>query len=581
MLPQIRRRTVASVPDWPGIPPLLARILAGRGVSSPEQTDLSLRQLPSPDTLPGIADAVALLLKLRERAGRILIVGDYDADGATATSLMLRGLPMLGFEMPGFLVPDRFVFGYGLSPAIVDLAVAQGAPDLIITVDNGIASVEGVAAARAAGIAVVITDHHLPGAELPAADAIVNPRLQPDGAGVNVGHNLAGVGVAFYLLLALRAALREQGDAAGKAPLADLLDLVALGTVADVVPLDQVNRALVEQGLRRIRAGQCVPGITALLEVGRRDPARAVAADLGFAVGPRLNAAGRLDDMALGINCLLCDDADRALTLATELDTINRERRGIEQGMRDAAMAYVHSLRERSSTLPKALCLHDALWHEGVVGILASRVKEATHRPVVAFAPAQEAGLLKGSGRSIPGLHLRDVLDRVATANPGLLHRFGGHAMAAGMTLATERLDDFARAFEQAVDDMAEPGLFDEVLETDGALADDELHIRHAELLSHAFPWGQGFPAPSFDGEFEVIEHRIVGERHLKLTLGLPATGGIIDGIHFNADLAALPKPLRKVRGIYRLEVNVWQGRRSPQLIFQHLEGVSSGRAGK
>ncbi|MBZ2188473.1 single-stranded-DNA-specific exonuclease RecJ [Alcanivorax sp. JB21] len=571
MLPQIRRRTVASVPDWPGIPPLLARILAGRGVSAPAQTDLSLKQLPPPDTLPGIADAVDLLLALRERAGRILIVGDYDADGATATSLMLRGLPMLGFEMPGFLVPDRFVFGYGLSPAIVDLAVAQGAPDLIITVDNGIASVDGVAAARAAGIAVVITDHHLPGAELPAADAIVNPRLQADGA----GHNLAGVGVAFYLLLALRAALRDKGDEAGKAPLADLLDLVALGTVADVVPLDQVNRALVEQGLRRIRAGQCVPGITALLEVGRRDPARAVAADLGFAVGPRLNAAGRLDDMALGINCLLCDDAERALTLATELDTINRERRGIEQGMRDAAMAYVHALRERSSILPKALCLHDALWHEGVVGILASRVKEATHRPVVAFAPAQEAGLLKGSGRSIPGLHLRDVLDRVATANPGLLHRFGGHAMAAGMTLATERLDDFTRAFAQAVDEMAEPGLFDEVLETDGALADDELHIRHAELLSHAFPWGQGFPAPSFDGEFEVIEHRIVGERHLKLTLGLPATGGIIDGIHFNVDLATLPKPLRRVRGVYRLEVNVWQGRRSPQLIFQHLEGLA------
>lgn len=567
-LPVIRRRAVAQVPDWPGIPPLLARILAARGVEHPDQLDLSLRKLPPPASLPGMQAAVALLCQAREAGHRILVVGDYDADGATATAVMLRGLTMLGFSMPGFLVPDRFVFGYGLSPEIVRLALEQGAPDLLITVDNGIASVEGVAAARAAGMRVLITDHHLPGDQLPAADAIVNPRLVPGGA----GQHLAGVGVAFYLLLALRAALRERGDQqAGEAPLADLLDLVALGTVADVVSLDALNRALVEQGLRRIRRGRCVPGITALLRAGGRAPERVVAADLGFAAGPRLNAAGRLTEMSLGVECLLTDDAARAAALAEQLDTINRERRSIEQGMRDAAMDYVQQLRQRHHTLPSALCLHEDGWHEGVVGILASRVREATHRPVLAFAPAREPGVLKGSGRSIAGLHMRDVLERVATAHPGLLQRFGGHAMAAGVTLARADLPRFAAALEHAVTEMALPGLFDEIVETDGELTPSQLDLAHAELLCHAFPWGQGFAAPSFDGSFEVLDHRVVAERHLKLTLGLPQTGGIIDAIHFNAELARLPSPLRAVQGVYRLEVNVWQGRRSPQLVFEHL----------
>ena len=570
-LPEIRRRAVAHVPSWPGIPPLLARILAARGVAHAEQLDLSLRNLPPPASLPGIQEAVALLCQARQAGHRILVVGDYDADGATATAVMLRGLAMLGFPMPGFLVPDRFVFGYGLSPEIVELALAQGAPDLLITVDNGIASVEGVAAARAAGVRVLITDHHLPGEALPAADAIVNPRLVPGGP----GEHLAGVGVAFYVLLALRAALREQGDPqAGDAPLADLLDLVALGTVADVVTLDSVNRALVEQGLRRIRRGRCAPGITALLRAGGRAPERVVAADLGFAAGPRLNAAGRLTEMSLGVECLLTDDAARAEQLAAQLDTINRERRSIEQGMRDAAMGYVQQLRQRHPTLPPALCLHEDGWHEGVVGILASRVREATHRPVLAFAPAREPGVLKGSGRSIAGLHLRDVLERVASAQPGLLQRFGGHAMAAGVTLASADLPRFAAALSDAVTAMALPGLFDEVVETDGELTPSQLDLVHAELLCHAFPWGQGFAPPSFDGRFEVLDHRVVGERHLKLTLGLPQTGGIIDGIHFNAELARLPSPLRAVQGVYRLEVNVWQGRRSPQLVFEHLEPV-------
>ena len=566
--PTIRRRTVETVPEWPSVSPLLARILAGRGVRDEAELDLGLGQLPRPEQLAGVTQAVDLLLQARRENWRILIVGDYDADGATATSLMLRGLSMLGFARPGFLVPDRFVYGYGLSPAIVELACAEGRPDLIVTVDNGIASVTGVAAARAAGVRVLITDHHLPGEQLPEAEAIVNPRLDPEGP----GQALAGVGVAFYILLALRAALREQGDPAGEAALVELLDLVALGTVADVVPLDRINRALVEQGLRRIRAGRCCPGITSLLEVGRRDPTRTVAADLGFAVGPRLNAAGRLSDMTHGIDCLLTDDRTRAMQYAVELDTINHQRRGIEQGMRDAAMTQVEKLQRRFPTLPPALCLHDPHWHEGVVGILASRVKEATHRPVIAFAPAQEKGLLKGSGRSLPGLHLRDVLDRVATRHPSLLQKFGGHAMAAGMTLAADALEDFHGAFVEAVTELAPDSLFDQVLETDGELPQQELNLANAELLSHGFPWGQGFPAPSFEGRFEVLDRRIVGERHLKLTLGLPETKGVIDGIYFGAPPEMLQSRAREVSGVFRLEVNVFRGRRNPQLVFEYLQ---------
>ena len=398
--PEIRRRTLDTVPDWPGVPPLLARVLAARGVTREEQLQLSLGRLPHPDGFNGLGAAVDLLQQAREEHWRICVVGDYDADGATATALMVRGLAGLGFRRPDYLVPNRFEYGYGLSPAIVELARETLAPDLIITVDNGIASVDGVAAARAAGMRVLITDHHLPGDQLPDADALVNPRLCEDGF---PARNLAGVGVAFYLLLAVQ---RRLGV---KSPVLDLLDLVALGTVADVVILDDANRILVEQGLRRIRAGKGSPGLRALLRVAGRDPAKVVAADLGFAAGPRLNAAGRLTDMSHGIECLLADSEEQARRFAEELDTINRERRGIEQGMRDAAMLEVARLRERE--LPAALCLHGPDWHEGVVGILASRVKESVHRPVIAFAPAREKGMLKGSGRSIPGLHLLSSLN--------------------------------------------------------------------------------------------------------------------------------------------------------------------------
>lgn len=561
--PRIRRRQPAPVPDWPGVPPLLARVLAARGVTREEELDLGLARLPRPDGFHGLEAAVTLLMQAREQGWRICIVGDYDADGATATALMVRGLSLLGFSKPAFLVPNRFEYGYGLSPAIVALAQRTFAPDLIVTVDNGIASVEGVAAARAAGIKVLITDHHLPGDELPAADALLNPRLPGQGF---PAVNLAGVGVAFYLLMALQSRLGVRGG------VVELLDLVALGTVADVVALDGTNRILVEQGLRRLRAGHGTPGLRALLRVAGRDPSRVVAADLGFAAGPRLNAAGRLADMSRGIECLLAESDVEASGYAEELDTINRERRGIEQGMRDAAMVEVARLGE-PARLPVALCLHGDDWHEGVVGILASRVKEAVHRPVIAFAPAREAGLLKGSGRSIPGLHLRDVLDAVATRHPGLLHKFGGHAMAAGMTLARGDLAAFTGAFQAAVAQAAHAGLFDEVLETDGELEERDICLATAELLNHRFPWGQGFPPPRFDGDFEVLQHRVVGERHLKLTLGLPASRSVVDAIHFNAAPALLAARLTRVHGIYRLEVNEFRGSRQPQLLFEHLRG--------
>ena len=560
--PTIRRRHVEIPAGLAEVPPLLARILAARGMSGAEELDLSLNRLPHPRQFGGLEQAVALLLQARREHWRVCVVGDYDADGATATAVMVKGLQQLGFVRPDYLVPDRFEYGYGLSPAIVDLARERYQPDLLITVDNGIASIDGVAAARAAGLRVLITDHHLPGDTLPDADAILNPRLCDEGF---PAANLAGVGVAFYVLMALQSALELRGR------VVDLLDLVALGTVADVVVLDGANRILVEQGLRRLRAGQGSPGVRALLRVAGRDPARVVAADLGFAAGPRLNAAGRLSDMSHGIECLLAESDAEAERHAQELDTINRERRGIEQGMREAAMAEVARL---TGPTPPALCLHGDDWHEGVVGILASRVKEALNRPVIAFAPARQQGLLKGSGRSIPGLHLRDVLDAVATGHPGLLHKFGGHAMAAGLTLERRHLAEFTTAFQAAVAAQADEDVFLDVIDTDGELGERDITLANAELLSHRFPWGQGFPPPRFDGVFEVLNHRVVGERHLKLTLGLPDVGAAVDGIFFNAPVADLPSRIQRVEGVYRLEVNEFRGQRNPQLLFEYLQVV-------
>ena len=575
----VRRRVDAEdCARFGDLPPLLARIYASRGVPSPAALDRGLGALVSHERMGGCEEAVALLCAAIDLGQRILVVADFDADGATSCALAVRVLRCMGAEVE-YLVPNRFQFGYGLTPEIVDLAVARK-PGLIVTVDNGISSVDGVAAARDAGIRVLVTDHHLPGNRLPAADAIVNPNCldNPFPSG-----NIAGVGVIFYVLAALRARLRaldwfvQRG--LQEPNLADHLDLVALGTVADVVPLDQNNRILVQQGLQRIRAGRCVPGIRGLLEVSGRSTASVSAADLGFLVGPRLNAAGRLDDMSIGIECLLEDDPGRAYRLACQLDALNRERRSIEAGMEEQALETV-AAPQLDGDLPVALALFDERWHQGVVGILAARLRERYHRPAIAFAPG-EAGEIKGSARSIPGLHMRDLLDRVASAHPGLLCKFGGHAMAAGLSIAADAFGRFAAAFTEVVADSLQPGQLDEVVRSDGPLEDRALTLETAEMIREAGPWGQMFPEPVFDGVFDVIEHRTVGERHLKLVLSTPL-GKQVDGIAFRqADRVAAFAGLERIHAAYRLDVNEFRGRRTLQLVVDYLEPAAGGADGE
>ena len=479
----------------------------------------------------------------------------------------------MGFKSVDFLVPNRFDYGYGLTPEIVDLAAGKS-PDLIITVDNGISSVEGVARANKLGIEVIVTDHHLPGSQLPDAVAIVNPNQQ----GCDFpSKNLAGVGVAFYLLIALRTELRQQQwfdqQQIAEPNLSQWLDLVALGTVADVVPLDQVNRALVHQGLLRIRSGHSRPGIQALLRIAGKNPARLVATDLGFALGPRLNAAGRLDDISLGIQCLLCDDPQQALHTAQELDELNQDRKSIETGMQQQALAIVEQLGLEDKSMPAALCLFQPDWHQGVVGLLASRIKEKYHRPVVAFARGDN-GELKGSSRSIPGLHIRDALDAVATQNPGLITKFGGHAMAAGLSLTEDKLAEFEQAFQQQVAELISEDDLQARLVTDGSLDAHQLSMHTAELLRDAGPWGQQFPEPCFQGDFHIVQQRIVGEKHLKLVLAPQNQPEIaIDAIWFNIDTARWPNHQAEiVHCVYRLDINEFRGVENLQLMVQHLQ---------
>ncbi|MGG7055555.1 single-stranded-DNA-specific exonuclease RecJ [Nitrosomonas sp. ANs5] len=557
-----------------GLPPVLARIFAARGIGDPVQLDTAFARMAPFERLKNISQIARLLADAIAARKRMLIVADYDSDGATACAVALRALRQFG-AVVDYLVPNRFEYGYGLTPEIVHLAAnREDPPDILITVDNGIASVEGVEAAKRLGMEVCITDHHLPGDRLPDAAVIVNPN-QP-GCDFPDKH-IAGVGVIFYVMLALRAELRARGmfGAAGKEPnLANLLDLVALGTVADVVRLDGTNRILVQQGLQRVRNGRCCAGMRALLKVAGRDLEQITTYELGFILAPRLNAAGRLDDMSLGIECLMTDDAARAIQLATELDQLNRQRREIEAGMREEALDKLTAMADRygpaTTTMDDAagsdysLCLYDSDWHQGVIGLIASRIKEKLHRPVLVFAPGND-GEIKGSGRSIPGFHLRDALDLVAKRHPGLIVKFGGHAMAAGLTIHEQNFEWFRTAFEHVAQTLLTPADLIRVIETDGELAEDELSLALAQRLA-SYVWGQGFPEPSFNGCFRVESQRIVGERHLKLTLSTSGGKHVHDAIFF-FHTETLPA---EIDVVYRLQANEYNGSIRMQLLLEH-----------
>jgi len=569
MATEIRRRPAAAALDWGAdLHPVLRRVYAARGVARDEDLDLSLERLLPVTSLEGAVEA-ARLLASHQRGGRVLVIGDFDADGATGSALLVRGLKGLDFDHVDFLVPNRFRFGYGLTPEIVALATSRR-PTLIVTVDNGVSSIGGVEAARALGIPVLITDHHLPGAALPPAQVIVNPNLP---ASRFASPALAGVGVAFYVVAALA---RELGRADFRA--AGLLDLVALGTIADLVPLDRNNRVLVAQGLRRIRAGQCAPGIRALLETAGRRCDQATAADLGYVVAPRLNAAGRLTDMSLGIECLLADEPPEAAALAAQLATLNEERRDIEQRMQLEAVELAAAVRfDAAGVEAQGLCLFEDSWHQGVVGLVAGRIKDRLHRPVIAFARAED-GFLRGSARSVAGINIRDVLDGIAARHPGLIEKFGGHAMAAGMTLRETSLEAFRSAFAGEIAARADLDSLTGVIHSDGELHGEELSVQMARVLRGAGPWGQGFPEPMFDGAFRIIDARIVGGKHLKLQLRDAAAPGAaqLEAIAFGYVGGAAEDPsLRpgvEVRLAYRLEVNEYNGVERVQLNCQHLK---------
>lgn len=569
------------------IPALLRRIYINRNISDVGQLEKGAKGLHSYQALHGISHAVTLLFQAIKDQQRIIVVGDFDADGATSSALSVLAIRMLGSHNVDYLVPNRFEDGYGLSPEVVEQAIARGA-QVIMTVDNGVSSIEGVKFAKQHGLTVIVTDHHLPGSVLPEADAMVNPNLQqcafPSKA-------LAGVGVAFYLMLALRAEMRAQGwftqQQIPEPNLAELLDLVALGTVADVVALDDNNRILVHQGLQRIRAGKARPGIQALIEVSKRDAKRLVAADFGFALGPRINAAGRLEDMSFGVELLLCNNIHAARRMANELDGLNHMRREIEQGMKQEAMAFCERILNAggdlsdTSSLPYGLTLFQADWHQGVIGILASRIKDEFHRPVIAFADGGELAdgqaSLKGSCRSIPGLHMRDVLDKIDTLHPGIIVKFGGHAMAAGLTIYQNKYQEFSQLFDLAVREELDESALEGVVLSDGELTPEEFSMHTAELLRAGGPWGQAFPEPVFDGDFKLLHQKLVGEKHLKLMLeplfkGHP-TGIMVDGIAFNVDLRRWPDAsVKTVHLAYKLDINEFRGNQSLQLMVEYLE---------
>jgi len=566
---------LSLLPDT--IPKLLRQIYIARGITSEKQLERGAKGLHSYRQLDGISVAVNYLFEAIKLQQRIIVVGDFDADGATSSALSVMALRMLGSQNVDYLVPNRFEDGYGLSPEVVDQAIAIGA-QLIMTVDNGVSSIDGVRYAKDKGLTVVVTDHHLPGQSLPIADAMVNPNLASCGFPSKA---LAGVGVAFYLMMALCVEMRRVNWFADhnmvEPKLMELIDLVALGTVADVVPLDENNRILVHQGLQRIRAGKARPGIQALIEVAKRDAHRLIASDFGFALGPRINAAGRLDDMSFGVELLMSNNIHAARRMASELDSLNQTRKEIEEGMKQEAMAFCERLQfGEGNELPYGLALFQSDWHQGVIGILASRIKEKFHRPVVAFADGGE-GLIKGSCRSIPGLHMRDALDSIDTQNPGLIAKFGGHAMAAGLTIKEVDFDRFSALFDDVVRKELADSSLQGILLSDGELLPESFNMSTAEELRAGGPWGQGFPEPLFDGEFKVLHQKLVGEKHLKLMLEPLHKGmgsqAMIDGIAFNVDLRRWPDTsVKTVRLAYKLDINEFRGNQTLQLMIDHIE---------
>lgn len=566
-----QRELTGNAAALPNVPELLQRIYASRGITSLAQLERKASNLLDYRSLSGVENALTLLYLALVEHQKITIVGDFDADGATSTALAIRALKAMGYRNLNYIVPNRFENGYGLTPLVVDEAYKQGT-DLIITVDNGISSHDGVVTVHEYGMKVIITDHHLPGETLPTADAIINPNLNDCQF---ASKSLAGVGVTFYLMSALRAHLRQQQwfekQGISEPNLAEYLDLVALGTVADVVPLDTNNRILVHQGLNRVRAGRCCAGIKALIEVSKRDASRLVANDFGFALGPRLNAAGRLDDMSVSIELLLTDDMAHARQLANELDGLNQTRREIEAGMQQEALVLFNKIEYSENQLPNGLALYHPEWHQGVVGILASRIKEQFHRPVIAFAPAGD-GLLKGSGRSVQGVHMRDALERLNTLQPGLMQKFGGHAMAAGLSLEESKFDAFKYHFEMLMGELIQPEQLSGVIWSDGELLRNQLSLETAELLRESGPWGQSFPEPVFDGHFQLLQQKLVGEKHLKLMLE-PVNGGpMLDGIMFNIDVRRWPdNSVKKAKIAFKLDVNEFRGNKNVQLMIEHI----------
>lgn len=550
--------------------PLLNRLYQSRGVQSAQELELNLRHLHDPMLLANIEQATELLVNAFTRQARIVIVGDFDADGATSTALSMLALRQFGFTHLDYLIPDRFSQGYGLSTAVAEMVIAKGA-DLVLTVDNGISSFEGIALLKSHGIQVLVTDHHLPAEALPEADAMINPNLPQC---MFPSKSLAGVGVIFYVMIALRAKFRQNGLFSANEPnIADLLDLVALGTVADVVPLDYNNRILVHQGLNRIRSGHCRTGIQALVEVSKRDLVGLQASDLGFAVAPRLNAAGRLENMALGVELLLCESLEQARSLALELDSLNQTRKEFEQEMKTEALAICAKLPALTQTNhAHGIVLYQADWHQGVIGILASRIKDQFHRPVVIFAQeSDESEYLKGSARSISGVHMRDLLERIHSHHPQLMTKFGGHAMAAGLTLHQNNLSRFQQLFDETICQMVEPAQLQGVIYTDGELQPQECTLETAELLKQAGPWGQNFAEPLFEGEFRLLQQRLIGGKHLKLMVENSA-GMLFDAVWFNIDLRYYPDlSIKRARLIYKLDVNEFRGNRQVQLLLEHL----------